>query len=317
MSERIEVGTYKNGNYTVTIYSDGSKTRVTEGDAFIPSFPESIELKITNKYDGEHPWFSSNKPENQEDAKLMENNNLEPLNKYIKSIRPLTEVTIEGGHLDHPELLSLLCYFRRRRVPVKIIIGQDYFCGPEHLKYHRLLGWQQRGLMSNLGIILVDSENTEFIDKLNKFPNVTIIAEVGVFNGSDLDNLAEKGFNLLLRGYYSSDNNKEFSEKNFKDFEYNRDWLVKTIDSEVIPAFEKVSFDNLALSQLGIDDTRFTSKDKDENNLYFGNDGEFSLYIDMIKNEFSNSPYSKERYKIEDFMTSDKMFRELRKRRRL
>jgi len=316
MEKNNIIGTYKNGNYTVTLYSDGSRSRVSEGDAFIPSFPESIELKISEKYDGEHPWFSTNKSESPKDAKLMEND-LVPLNKYIKSIRPLTEVTIEGGYLDHPEILNLLFYFRKRNIPVKIIIGQDYFYSKDHLKYHRLLGWHQRGLMSNLGIILTDSEDTEFIDRLVEFPNSTIIAEVGVFNGTDLDNLEGRDFNLLLRGYYSSENNKDFSEKNSQEFEYNRSWLIGAIDSEVLPAFKKVSFDNLALSQLGIEDKRFTSKDKDENILYFGNDGEFSLYIDMVNNEFSNSPYSKEKYKIEEFMTSDKMFRELRKRRRL
>ena len=39
---------YKNGNYFVTIYPDGTKIRKTMDDDFIPIFPESIDLKITN-----------------------------------------------------------------------------------------------------------------------------------------------------------------------------------------------------------------------------------------------------------------------------
>lgn len=32
---------YKNGNYTVTIMSDGTKIRMTEADEFIPAFAEN------------------------------------------------------------------------------------------------------------------------------------------------------------------------------------------------------------------------------------------------------------------------------------
>ena len=310
------IGQYKNGNYTTTLYADGSRDRVSEGDAFIPSFPESVELKITEKYDGEFPWFSSIKTDKPRDAKLMETE-LSPIG-YLKSIRSLTEVTISGGYLDHPEIINLLFYFKRKNVPVKVVIGQDYFYSKDHLKYHRLLGWQKRGLISNLGVILTDSEDTDFIYHLQEFNNPTVIVSVGVFNGLDLDNLEGKGFNLLIKGYVSSENNKEYTASHSKDIEYNRDWLIKSIDSEFLPAFKSVSFDNLAISQLGLDDERFTKKDEDHSNFYFAVDGDFSLYIDMVNSEFASSEYSKERYKIEDRMTSaDKMFREIRKRRKI
>lgn len=39
---------YTNGNYIVKIYSDGTKIRITEEDKFIPEFPESIDMKITD-----------------------------------------------------------------------------------------------------------------------------------------------------------------------------------------------------------------------------------------------------------------------------
>lgn len=309
------IGQYKNGNYTTTLYSDGSRDRVTEGDSFIPSFPESIELKITDKYDGEFPWFSSIKSKKKSDAKLMETE-LNPIS-YLKSIKPLTEVTISGGYLDHPEIINLLFYLKKKNIPVKIVIGQDYFYGNDHRKYHRLLGWQKRGLMSRLGVILTDSEDTDFIYHLSEFNDPTVIVTVGVFNGIDLDNLEGRGFNLLIKGYASSENNKEYTEKHSKDIEYNRDWLVKNIDSEFLPAFKSVSFDNLAISQLGLNDDRFTKKDEDHSGFYFAVDGDFSLYIDLLKSEFSSSEYSKERYPIDERMiTVDRMFRELRKRRK-
>lgn len=43
---------YTNGNYNVTLsLKDGTKIRETEEDEFIPSRPESIDIKITNKCD--------------------------------------------------------------------------------------------------------------------------------------------------------------------------------------------------------------------------------------------------------------------------
>ena len=311
----MEEKKYKNGNYVVTVHPDGSRTRVSEGDSFIPSSPEYIELKITEKYDGQYPWFGSNKVENPRDTKLMENE-LDPLFKYIKSINPMTEVTISGGYLDHPEILNILFYFRKKNIPVNMIIGQDYFYSSEHKKYYRLLNWYKRRLISHLGVILIDSEDSESLDRMEEFKNTTIIATAGIFNGLDLDNLESHRFNILIKGYYSSDNNKEYSEQNNIDFGFNKSWLVNKIDEEILPAFKTVTFDNLAISQLGIDDPRFTPADE-KIPLYLGNDNEFSLYIDMVNSEFSNSPYSKEKYKIEDYMTSDRMFRELRKRRRL
>ena len=43
------LGRYKNGNFTVTLLSDGTKIRETEEDEFIPAHVESMDIKICNK----------------------------------------------------------------------------------------------------------------------------------------------------------------------------------------------------------------------------------------------------------------------------
>lgn len=40
---------YKNGNYKVIIFDDGTKVRMTEDDEFIPAFSENCDVKITDK----------------------------------------------------------------------------------------------------------------------------------------------------------------------------------------------------------------------------------------------------------------------------
>ena len=43
------IGKYQNGNYTVTMLSDGTKIRRTEEDDFIPTFSENTDVTITRK----------------------------------------------------------------------------------------------------------------------------------------------------------------------------------------------------------------------------------------------------------------------------
>lgn len=45
------IGSYKNGNYKVFIFDDGTMIRHTEDDTYRPEFPDSMDIKITNKCD--------------------------------------------------------------------------------------------------------------------------------------------------------------------------------------------------------------------------------------------------------------------------
>ena len=70
------LGVYKNGNYNVTILSDGTKIRKTEEDEFIPEFPENADVKITDKCSQCCPFCFP------EDTKIETNDG----NKDIKNI---------------------------------------------------------------------------------------------------------------------------------------------------------------------------------------------------------------------------------------
>lgn len=306
--EKEIIGSYRNGNYTVTIYSDGSKTRETEGDAFIPSFPERVCLKISNEADGEYPWSCESKATEIKNAEIMEDI-MKPKARYIRAIRPLTEVTIYGAALDHPDILGLLVYLRQKRAITRLIIGQKYFT----TNYNRILGWVERRLVRNFGVILENAEDIDFKEKLKNFPEACIIATVGVFNGSDLDDLADNGFNIFIQGYQESNNLKNYIETEEKYFSHNVSWLARSIDTEIPEAFNLSTYDNIAIEQLGLGDR--IKRDKDSDEFYLGSDSEFSLFIDMVDNTFSKTEYSKNKTNIEDFMTPDKMYRETRKKR--
>ena len=45
------LGRYKNGNFHVAIFDDGSKIRETNDDEFVPDFAENMDIKICNVCD--------------------------------------------------------------------------------------------------------------------------------------------------------------------------------------------------------------------------------------------------------------------------
>ena len=48
---------YKNGNYNVLIFDDGTKVRQTNESVWKPDFAENIDIKITDKCDGNCSFF--------------------------------------------------------------------------------------------------------------------------------------------------------------------------------------------------------------------------------------------------------------------
>lgn len=308
MKDKQLLGSYKNGNYNIAIYSDGTKIRETEGDAFIPSFAENINLKITEKSDPACPWYHSIVKEGENQAALMAENEIETVHKYIKSLRPFTEVTISGNDLSNPEILDLLVYLRKKRVISNILISQENFVN----NYHRILGWTERRLIRGLEVSLEDSEDSEFLQKIQCFDRPTIHIMSGVFTGDDLDNLDGKNLRIFVHGF-NKDLLPDDLDLDQQDIVYNEEWLSEAIKTEFPDAFSSVSFDNLAIEQLHVKET--LSKDSKDpwDDFYIRPEEDFDLCIDAVNDVFYSNSGQSEKRPIEDKL-ADKMFRELRKR---
>ncbi len=307
MKNKKLLGSYRNGNYNITIYDDGTKVRETEGDSFIPSFAENINLKITEKPDISCPWYHDViKEEKSNQAALMAENEIDTIHKYIKSLRPYTEVTISGNDLSNPEILALLVYLRKKKVISNIIVSQEHFVN----NYHRLLGWTERRLIRGLEVSLEDSEDIEFLRKIQSFQNSTIHIMSRVFSGDDLDNLDGKNLKIYIHGYNKDLDRSGLSEQ---DLTYNEDWIKEAIKTEFPDAFSSVSFDSLALSQLDIENILSEEGKEKWNEFYIRPEEDFDLCIDVVNNVFYSDRNINEKSPIED-KTADKMFRELRKK---
>ena len=92
---------YKNGNYTVKLYSDGTKIKETEADSFIAEFPDSIDLKITNYCDLNCPMCHEKSNIDGKEGNLD--------SPFLESLPSGIELAIGGGNpLSHSALLPFL-----------------------------------------------------------------------------------------------------------------------------------------------------------------------------------------------------------------
>lgn len=89
------IGRYKNGNYYVTMLSDGTKIRANKLDTLEPEFAENCDMLITTECNGGCPYCYEGCSTNGSHADLM---NL----PFLDTLHPFTELAINGNDLTHP-----------------------------------------------------------------------------------------------------------------------------------------------------------------------------------------------------------------------
>lgn len=131
---------------------------------------------------------------------------------------------------------------------------------------------------------------------------------VGLTDESVLRQLMDRNLNILLLGYKTFGRGSEYAEdaECRARIRKQTDTLAGQVET-LTQHFRAVSFDNLAIRQLAIGDKMSHDAFK---RFYMGNDGEFTMYVDLVKNEFAVSSVS-ERKKIN---SSDirELFKEVR-----
>jgi len=293
---------YKNGNYTVVMMEDGTKVRYTEEDTLLPAFPESIDVKITDRCDGGCPFCYEGCTPAGAHA------DLEKWQHFIDSLYPYTEVALNGNDLTHPQLLWLLTRLKEREVFANITVNQKHFI--QHSG--NLLDYYRRGLIHGLGISLVNPDSL-FLDLVKDFPTAVIHVINGVVTFEQLEAMANKGLKILILGYKTLGRGSSYANEHQYALSFNesrlKDSLKYILDNKW---FETLCFDNLALEQL---DVKSLMSEEEWAAFYMGDDGEFTFYMDLVKGEFarnSMAPANK-RYSI-GTKTVKEMFQEIKKK---
>lgn len=281
------LGRYKNGNYTVTILRDGTKIRYNNLDFFAPEKPESMDVKITNCCDMQCPMCHEDSKPNGKHGDIL---NI----PFFDTLNPYTEIAIGGGNpLSHPDLIPFLEQLKSKKLIPSMTVNQIHFMKDLDLIQELV----DKELIYGLGVSL-NSASDEFIEAIQKFPNAVIHVINGIVHPVQLESLANKGIKILILGY------KEFRRGNV--MYGNMGNVIDEIKSmlyDVLPTmidenwFKVVSFDNLATKQL--EPQRIMSKEQWDR-FYMGDDGQFTMYVDLVNQEFAQSSVSTDRHPIMD-----------------
>ena len=279
------LGKYKNGNYDVKIYDDGTKIRYNELDNLTPDFPESIDMKITN-------YCEYNCPMCHEKSSIKGKHALldKECFKFLKTLHPYTELAIGGGDpLMFPNLTNFLCYLsgELKLIP-NITIKQESF-----LEYKEDIDYMIKNkALYGLGIS-VSHYDEKFVEKIKDYDNIVLHVIAGYTPFDEIMKFANKGLKILILGYKQCGRGIDFYneeiEKEITKLDYNL--------SSVLNSFKVVSFDNLALTQLDV--RRFLSNEEWDQ-FYMGDDGNHTMYIDLVEKKFAKNSTSQIRYELLD-----------------
>ena len=274
------LGHYINGNVHVGIFDDGTKIRRYD-DIPKPIFPESIDLKITNYCDIGCPYCHEDSKKTGDYAR-----NLLSF-EFLKTLRPYTELAIGGGNpLSHPNFENFLKFCKERKIIANITVHQIHF-----LQNYKLLKYyEENELVYGIGISAIDI-NDDFIYKVKNFKNAALHIINGIITKEDFLKLAGKELKILILGYKDFGRGIYFKNPQIKINQNNLRSLMPGIFSQ----FKVVSFDNLALEQLRL---KYIIPKKYYETHFMGEDGQYTMYIDLVKQEFAKNSISSERFKI-------------------
>lgn len=277
------LGSYINGNYRVYIFDDGTKIRVNRLATLEPDFPESIDIKISNRCDMGCAMCHEQSTPYGDLAELD--------HPILNTLPAYTELAIGGGNvLEHPDLGDFLKRMKEREVICNMTVNIHHFVK----EYDRLLELSRRGLIHGLGISVNEPLETiphgfqrNLADVIADFPNAVVHVIAGIVSPETLVSMSNKNIKLLILGYKTFGRGVAFHESH-----PGIDAAIKAL-SDALPELKKhfalLSFDNLALKQL---DVRSIVSQHDWERGYMGDDGQFTMYIDLVKNEYAVSSTS-------------------------
>lgn len=286
------LGKYKNGNYTVKIFDDGTKIRETEEDEFIPAFSENSDCKLTDKCSQGCPFCYEGCTPAGKHAEIDLNSN------FIKSLHPYTELALNGNDMDHPQLLAFLNVLRAKHVITNITVNQNQL----EKNFDLIKDLQKEGLIHGIGVSLVNA-NDKLIEMLSGLKNCVLHTICGILSKEDIDLLKDKDIKILILGYKDLKRGVDYKGEHSDDIQKNKMYLY-TVLEKMPEWFKVVSFDNLAIEQLNV---KRIMTDEEWEEFYMGDDGHYTFYIDLVKKEFAKNSLSQIRYPMED-LTIDEMF---------
>ena len=275
---------YRNGNYNVAIFDDGTKIRYNNSNSLIPEFVESMDMKISNYCPFNCPMCHEKSSEDGEYGKILHH-------PFIKTLHSGTELALGGGAVTyHPDLIPFLEELKEQGVLPSITINQREW---EETKIDYLINNQ---LIYGLGVSFTNVDD-EVWDKILSYPNAVVHLIAGYHSRDVFEYFANKGAKILILGYKNWGRGEDYF-KNYSDQIMVRMRELKEILPTLFTRCKVVSFDNLSIKQL---DIRTVIGEEKWKEFYMGDDGQYTMYVDMVKQECAKSSTSPDRFPLSEF----------------
>ena len=289
------IGTYKNGNYTVQIYEDGTKIRENDLDSLIPAFSENCDVKITDKCSQGCSFCYEGCTKEGKHSNIMKQ-------PWIHTLHPYTELALNGNDLDHPQLPEFLEFLKEKKVIANLTVNQNQLIQ----NYDKLCSWMDEKLIYGLGVSYVNPDILTYVEGKE---NIVIHTINGILKPEDIRALSGHDLKVLILGYKTRGRGVAYKEKYEEELEKNMNFLYNFLN--VMPyMFKVLSFDNLALEQLKV---KRILTEEEWSEFYMGEDGQYTFYIDAVEGTFSKDSVTAatERFEIGD-RSVDEMFNFIR-----
>lgn len=307
-----KIANYKNGCVDVTIYDDGTKIREWDDEKYgiepELEFPESADIKVTNFCDAE--CFMCH----EQSTTQGKHGNLEKLSDMIErsNLPEGIEFAIGGGNpLTTPGIEKFLEIEKSRNHIINVTMNYNHI-SPNGKYRQQTIDYLKRGLIKGLGVSVMDYNLENFLND-KELQDVSSNIVIHIIEGiNSFYNVKKKLFNcnwkhpkVLILGKKNFGRYGMLSEdKKVIDDKQTTIWRENILD--FLKEFNGVtSFDNLALERLDV----LSKLPKEVVDMsYMGRDGNHTMYLDFVKEEYGRQSTSKDRKPI-----VNKTFREIYK----
>ncbi len=296
---------YINGNYTVTLYEDGTKVRDYEDAAsLVPVYPESIDVKITNYCDLNCKF-------------CHEESTVEGLHGDLSLLLTLTEgcpagveLAIGGGNaLAHPDIMEVFPKLAARGIILNVTVNQEHLLDATYMGM--LLELIQKDVIRGVGISVTDNVErvAAQLSLLQSHTNNVVYHVIAGVNTVEVLAKLEQissTYKVLVLGYKQHGRGNKFYQLREKSVVDNLcrwyQFLPRYIGKNNI-----ISFDNLAIKQLNV---RRLFSNREWQKFYMGDDGTHTFYIDLIEQKFANSSTTEVQHSL--LSSNIEMFQQIR-----
>lgn len=306
----MDYSVYKNGNYIVTASGFNLEKRcLRRGEDFKPDFPDSIDLKISNRCSSGCPYCHES---STKDGDIC---NTKELFKHLNELpKEHIEIAIGGGNVleSKEELIEVLEWCKNRRHRPRITVNEDTINDDIDVEYlETLINRYSVALGVSLRPGMSEDRLKKVVDLIQSGYMLERNIVYHIICGAFPLDLLEK----LCTGWESVFCSRKILFLGFKNFGRAKDNGIKP---EKLGDFERLvkklilqsregrgawngpntyGFDNLAIEQLNIESALLGREFGD---IFMGPEFSCSMYVDGVKGEYAKTSRDTERVSWND-----------------